>query len=175
MGRRKKVCKFCEREKRLRKKEINEKPRKSFMGYIRALDPNLIKIEKTLYQAERRRKNIRFRLSKNISTGISDSLRNKKNGRHWETLVNFTVDELMIHLEKQFLPEMSWVNYGKWEIDHIVPICKWIFSSYDDLDFKRCWHISNLQPLWKKENILKSGNFDSPEQMNKHLELMAII
>lgn len=67
-----------------------------------------------------------------------------------------SVDDFKQHLESKFQPGMSWDNYGRkgWHIDHIVPLNA--FDLTDHEQFKRACHHSNLQPLWAKDNILKS-------------------
>lgn len=91
-----------------------------------------------------------------MSSGINKSLRNgAKSARHWESLVDFTIDQLKVHLEKLFLDGMTWQNYGKWHIDHKVPIAVFNFSKPEHIDFKRCWSLKNLQPLWAHDNISK--------------------
>lgn len=59
------------------------------------------------------------------------------------------------HLEKQFLPNMSWENYGRhgWHIDHIRP-CKSFDLTIPEEQCK-CFHYTNLQPLWAKDNHSK--------------------
>src|SRR3546814_3330220 len=57
-------------------------------------------------------------------TTLFRSLGDGKNGRSWEILVGYTVADLMAHLERQFLPGMSWDNRGEWHIDHIRPLCR---------------------------------------------------
>jgi hypothetical protein len=98
-----------------------------------------------------------FRLNCNIKTAISMSLKGNKNGWHWENIINFTLQDLISHLEKQFKDGMSWDNYGKWHVDHIIPITWWKFIAYSDKEFKQCWALCNLQPLWAIDNI-KKGN-----------------
>lgn len=53
---------------------------------------------------------------------------------------------------------MSWENYGKgklnWQIDHIIPIN--YFNLENLLDQQLCYHYTNLQPLWWKDNNQKS-------------------
>jgi len=65
----------------------------------------------------------------------------------------------MKHLESLFLPGMNWENYGfyGWHIDHIIPVVKFRFETVDDPDFKKCWSLTNLQPLWAKDNYKKGG------------------
>lgn len=78
-------------------------------------------------------------------------------------LIGCSKEFLFKHIESQFLPEMSWDNYGRngWHIDHIIPC-----SSFDLSDLeqkKKCFHWSNLQPLWGTENSLKSSKMPSQE------------
>jgi hypothetical protein len=112
--------------------------------------------------------NPEFRISKNVSSGIRDSLfrRKGKDGYHWEELVDFTRKDLVKHLEKQFQPGMTWDNYGLhgWHIDHIIPVTAFNFKSYNDIDFKKCWALKNLQPMWAKENISKGNKLEKPFQ-----------
>jgi hypothetical protein len=98
-----------------------------------------------------------FRLSKNLGRHIRESINRCKGGYHWEDLLGFTLQELKEHLEKQFKSGMTWNNYGIWHIDHIRPISSFSFNSYKDKEFKECWALSNLQPLWAEDN-LKKGN-----------------
>jgi hypothetical protein len=108
---------------------------------------------------KKRREDPVFTFNQNMSRSIRFSLRKNnlsKNGKHWEYLVGYTCQDLIEHLEKLFKPGMSWDNYGKWHIDHIIPISFFKFETIGDVEFKMCWRLENLQPLWAKENILKS-------------------
>ena len=104
-------------------------------------------------------KNLKFKININISTGIRRSLKSTKNGYHWETLVGYTLNDLMKHLESLFNNGMSWDNYGRngWHIDHIKPISNFNFNSYENKKFLECWSLTNLQPLWEKENLRKGS------------------
>jgi len=104
-----------------------------------------------------KRLNIQYCLSKSIQGRIWYSLKEKKNRQHWENIVGFTLQELITHLEKLFKEGMSFYNYGKWHIDHRKPISSFNFTSYKDEEFKECWSLENLQPLWAYENLRK-GN-----------------
>lgn len=95
-----------------------------------------------------------YRLHNSISCQIRNTI-NDKGGVSWQELVGFTFAELKAHIERQFTKGMTWDNYGEWHIDHITPVSCFNFSSCDDGDFKSCWHISNLRPLWAVENIEK--------------------
>lgn len=48
---------------------------------------------------------------------------------------------------------MSWDNYGERHVDHIKPCAKFDLSKPDEQ--RACFHYTNLQPLWAKDNIAK--------------------
>ena len=121
---------------------------------------NVDKIRKTKRKYEKNRKSIdpTYKLVSNFRTAIYTVLKEnnvKKYSRYFDIL-GYSVEELIIHLEKQFTDDMSWENYGKWHVDHIQPITSFKFEDTNDDDFKKCWCLNNLQPLWGYENISKS-------------------
>ena len=102
----------------------------------------------------------RIRLDNNISSLISRSLKGKKAGRRWESLVGYTLEDLIIHLEKQFDNKMNWENYGGyWWIDHIKPRSLFKYKTAEDPEFKKCWALKNLQPMEKFTNIKKRNYY----------------
>jgi hypothetical protein len=105
-----------------------------------------------------------IRIGRRISQGMCVSLKGNKNGAHWEDIAGYSLNELKIHLGKLFEPGMSFENYGKWHIDHIIPKSVFNFKSPDDIDFKKCWALSNLQPLWAIDNIRKQAKLEKPFQ-----------
>jgi len=102
------------------------------------------------------------RLTANIRKAVHKALKTKKTTKTNNTFssLGYTIDELKIHLESQFEEEMSWDNMGEWHIDHIRPISSFEFDSSDHPDFKACWALDNLQPLWAMENLRKSDKWD---------------
>lgn len=108
-------------------------------------------------------------ISNRMTCAIWASLREGKRGRSWESLVGYTVDDLKTHLEKLFLVGMSWENKKSWHIDHIIPVSAFNFKTYDDYDFRRCWAMKNLQPLWIKDNLEKSN------KINRHFQPSLIL
>lgn len=113
-----------------------------------------------------RRKSKRYykknKLSACMSSMIHQSIKSSKSGRHWETLVPYTLEELKQYLESLFQPGMSWKNHSRygWHIDHKIPISSFNITSYDCEDFKKCWALENLQPLWAEENLRKHDKLD---------------
>ncbi len=133
--------------------ERNKKWRKDNPNYCKSYYKS--NKEKILaYRKQRRNENSQIQLSACVSSGISKSLNNQKNGRHWETIVDYTIEDLMYHLESQFKEGMSWENYGLfgWHIDHKIPKCM-----FTTKQIKECWALDNLQPLWAEENLIKNN------------------
>jgi len=116
------------------------------------------------YYHKKLREDIKYRLNNNISRAIRHSLRGNKNGQHWEGLIECTLDELRVCMEKQWTEGMTWDNYGMWHIDHKIPISAFNFDSPDHIDFKKCWALSNLQPMWAKDNISKHAKIEQDFQ-----------
>ena len=113
----------------------------------------------------KQRSSVKGRLNGCMSSNLRIALKGNKSGRHWEDLVKFTVDELKKHLEKIFLPGMTWGNYGTyWEIDHKIPIVVFNFNKPEDMDFRLCWSLKNLQPLEKTRNRRKNSKIENPFQ-----------
>ncbi len=113
------------------------------------------------YVNKKYKENLIFKLNTLMSASISQSLKDRnlsKNGKHWETLIIDNLQEIMEHLEKNFLPGMSWKNHGRggWHIDHIIPVTFFKFTNTNDVEFKYLWSIDNLQPLWEKDNEEKN-------------------
>jgi hypothetical protein len=63
------------------------------------------------------------------------------------------------YLESQFKEGMNWNNYGRkgWHIDHIRPCSNFDLSNLEQQ--KQCFHYTNLQPLWWKDNLIKSSKY----------------
>jgi len=46
----------------------------------------------------------------------------------------------------------------------IYPQSRLPYSSYDDVNFKKAWELSNLRPLWASDNIKKGNRILFTEQ-----------
>lgn len=72
-------------------------------------------------------------------------------------LLGCSIAEFLSHLERQFLPGMTWSNWGRganrWQIDHKRPIAS--FDLTDPDQQRICFHFSNTQPLWAIDNLRK--------------------
>lgn len=98
-----------------------------------------------------------YRLAAHMRVLMHRALGSQKAGRSWRSLVPYTLPELMRHLERQFLPGMTWANKGDWHVDHVRPLTSFKISSPQDPDFSAAWALSNLRPLWAVDNIRKNA------------------
>lgn len=120
---------------------------------------------------QRRRARLRsdpiLRLNKNVGRVMNLCLVEGKCGVSWKRLVNYSVDDLKEHLESLFGEGMSWSNYGRssgakrwWTVDHKRPIDSFSITSVYCSDFKACWSLKNLQPMWSDENFGKGAKYE---------------
>lgn len=120
-----------------------------------------------------KRKEPLVKLRLNVSNLIRWYITSSKNNKSCMKYLQFTIEELKIHLENQFEPWMTWENNGRyiakswydndqstwtWQLDHIIPQSDLLYSSMEDDNFKKCWALSNLRPLSAKQNILDGAS-----------------
>ena len=139
-----------------KRKKADQKRREATNPEIKRLR----RIREDAATSERRKTDITFRVhtqfSRNIRRSLRRQIRSGVMGQSWTNVMGYDARTLMAHLARQFKKGMSWANYGQWHIDHIIPSSSFTFTSYEDPEFKACWALSNLRPLWGTENIQKS-------------------
>jgi hypothetical protein len=98
---------------------------------------------------------ILFRIKTNMRARIQMAVKYGYKSEATMKLVGCSIEFLKKHLESKFKPGMSWNNYGKWHIDHIKPCAS--FDLNKPKEQHKCFHYTNLQPLWAKENSSKGA------------------
>ena len=118
---------------------------------------------------KRRNKDISYKITENLRCRFYQALKYRNNTKINSIikLIGCSLDELKQHLESQFKPEMNWDNHGIiWEIDHIKPCVS--FNLIDPEQQKQCFHYTNLQLLFKTNEVAKSfGYIDEIGNGNK--------
>ena len=101
-------------------------------------------------------------LSSRMSCRLRATLKHRKIFKNNQTfaILGYSKGELKERLESQFTDDMSWDNMSDWHIDHIRPVSSFNFTTTDCEDFKKCWALSNLQPLWAADNLSKGDKWD---------------
>lgn len=120
--------------------------------------------KKIAYQGEYSKRRMKedsvFKLTAYMRSRVRNAIYNGFSSKRCRTfdLVGCNPLELKEHLESQFTRGMNWKNYGKWHVDHIRPCAS--FNLTLDEQQRKCFHYSNLQPLWAEDNIRKSDNYE---------------
>lgn len=171
-----KVCKECERPKHnfrlARRKEKNpeefarkaaEQTRKQ-----RAKFPDRIKAQLKKATDKRRDSgkrseehhtmmatNLNFRLTKILRGRLRIAIKGESKAASSLELLGCSVEHLKAWLEFWMKPGMTWENYGYngWHIDHKKPCASFDLTKPDEQ--RKCFHYTNLEPLWAKDNMQK--------------------
>ena len=111
------------------------------------------------YRKQKRANDINFKLRCNISSRITNAIQHNRKKSNVTQLIGCTIQELKQHLEKLFRTGMTWSNYSHdgWHIDHIIPCASFDLSKIDEQ--KKCFHYTNLQPLWAIDNHRKGDRY----------------
>ena len=166
-----KICSVCNENKTLDEYFIAK-----CKGTIRsACKECLSKDRKKYYQANKKQVNKQtsdykvarckvdpvFKLERNLRCRLWHALKNQKADKKYRTkqLTGCELPFLKGYLEAKFTEGMSWENHGEWHLDHIKPCCS--FDLKDDEEQKKCFHYTNLQPLWAQDNLSKGGKYEN--------------
>lgn len=88
---------------------------------------------------------------------IRRALNGKMKSATTNKLLGCSSEYLKRYLEELFSEGMTWENYGEWHIDHIRPCSS--FDLTDPEQQRACFHYTNLQPLWAKDNLKKNNKY----------------
>ena len=116
-----------------------------------------VKERKRIY-TNKSRQNPQTKIAHQFRSRINNALNLKglKKRRGKLDFLGCSLEEFKIYLESKFKPGMNWSNYkwNGWHVDHIKPVAS--FDLTNEKDFKKCFHYTNLQPLWADENFKKN-------------------
>lgn len=93
---------------------------------------------------------------KNLLRRVLNITGNKKSFKTYEQL-GYTEKDLIAHIEKQFKEGMSWEVRNSFHIDHIKPVSAFLKEGI--FDPKIINALDNLQPLYPRENQIKSDKY----------------
>ena len=176
----KKQCKSCYNKeyKRNNKERINEQNKKRYNSdpvlreKVNKRAKNYYKVNKekiTTYRQDNKENRAEYHRQRynsdplyKLTSNLRSRFYNAINGLvKYESVLNLigcTLEELKAHLGSQFTEGMSWENHGEWHIDHIRPCAS--FDLTDQEQQKQCFHYTNLQPLWAKDNLSKGAKYE---------------
>ena len=114
------------------------------------------------YEMKYYNENPQYRLAFNMRVLVRAAVKRGQTVKRGNTskLIGCTSPQLVEHLEKNFQDGMNWENYriDGWHVDHIRPCAS--FDLSDPEQQKACFNWRNLMPMWAKENIQKSDEYE---------------
>jgi hypothetical protein len=124
--------------------------------------------EKRLNQKYKRRKirlkiDPNFKMKERLRSRLYEALKKQLTGKKVSAVrdLGCSMKFFIKHIESKWQPGMSWNNYGnkrrQWSLDHIKALAN--FDLTKKSDQKKACHYTNIQPLWHKQNIIKSNKY----------------
>lgn len=100
---------------------------------------------------------LNYKITCNLRSRLHVALKRNKKHKNTMDLLGCSIDEFIKHIELKFDHNMCWndVMTGKIHIDHIRPCSSFDLTNKSQQEI--CFHYSNLQPLWAKDNFKKSS------------------
>lgn len=123
-------------------------------------NPEKCCVMRNKYRRKRMQQDIHYRLRCRIAVRILQALKSAAKQSSTTGLLGCSIVYLNTWLELQFQDGMTWENHGPkgWHIDHIKP-CK-EFDLTCPKQQQQCFHYTNLQPLWAKDNLVKGDKWN---------------
>jgi hypothetical protein len=119
--------------------------------------------ESRLKSCAKHRATPRGKINNSVRAIFNDAIRCNYGKSKYTDILGYTWGDLRAHLESLFTDGMTWALYieGQIHLDHIKPLKLFHYESVDDPAFKEAWALSNLQPLWRIDNLRKSDSYNS--------------
>jgi hypothetical protein len=109
-----------------------------------------------LHRKKRRKEDTLYKLAVYLRCRLGEAIKGRgwKKSRRSQEVLGCTYEILLEHIEKQFLPGMTWENYryDVWHIDHVIPLA----AAVTEDELYKLAHFSNLRPLWAADNLSKN-------------------
>lgn len=121
------------------------------------LNKEKINMQTRARSAYRRKTDPLYKLKNNYRNRLYDFYRGVNRSKKSEEILGLSWVEFKQYLESKFIEGMTWENYGKWHIDHIIPLA----SAKNAKELEKLFYYTNCQPLWAKENLRKGDKIFS--------------
>jgi hypothetical protein len=121
------------------------------------------KLGRRRYLNKKYRTNENYRIQKSYRKKTTKALKRLLSGKLQTTkdkhrdYLGCSISYYKDYIESKFQEGMTWENYGVhgWHLDHIIPCTAFDLTNPEQI--KKCFHYTNTQPLWAKDNIKKSN------------------
>lgn len=129
------------------------------------------KLYRRKYNRERKLTDINFKILYILRGRLLQAIKGNAKAKSTMKLLGCTMDFFKEHIRAKFVDGMTWQNHGKgkgkWHIDHILPCASFDMSKKEDQI--KCFHYTNLQPLWEHDNLSKSDKIISQTDQSPQL------
>ena len=112
------------------------------------------------YKKRRKKNDPKFKIATQLRHRLRRALEEQNTRKTFKTnkienLIGCSIEYLKQQLETNFQPGMNWSNNTNsgWHVDHIIPCVN--FDLTIEIERKKCFHYTNLQPLWAPDNLSK--------------------
>ena len=171
-------------ERKARKAELERSPKIKAMRLQYRLKNPRTEYSQAYEQAYRERRkelheikqatDVQYRLRRALRARLKQAMKHGwKTGSAIEDL-GCSVLALKVYLEAQFLPGMTWDNFGRldasastWQIDHYHPLSG--FDLTNSRQVREACHFSNLRPMWALDNRRKGNRTMSRKEVSHGL------
>ena len=135
-----------------RKKEREKQKR------LRSLNPEKYRKYSTMKNKERyfkKKNDPKYKIERILRSRLLRAVTSKYKKSSSIELLGCSIEEFRIYIESKFQKGMVWENHGVfgWHIDHIIPCHSFNLTELEEQ--KKCFHYTNLQPLWWEDNLKK--------------------
>lgn len=144
-----------------RKSRVKHKDsRKEADAAWKAANPDKVKAYRRI-TAQRQQQNPAYVLHKRTKARLRAMLKDLWVGKT-EEILGYSRAQLVAHIESLFEEGMSWeiLMTGAIHIDHVRPVSSFKILGTDCPEFKACWTLSNLRPMWALDNQKKSNKWE---------------
>lgn len=159
-------CKICHNRKTALYKSLNPEKTRLYLRKWREKNADKVKEKAFIYYRKRNglpenhptrvittEQRAHAKIAKQIRRTFNDWVNNAKD-HHYTYLAGCTRGFLRHWIGKKFKKGMSWSDRTTWQIDHIIPVAKFDLNTREGR--AKCFHYTNLQPLWNADNRAKS-------------------
>ncbi len=147
------------KEKRKTYQTLNKEERAAYMKEWRQKRREHRRIYRRNYNRHRKATDINFKILYTLRSRLLQAIKKNVKAKSAIKLLGCTIDFFKEHMAAKFREGMTWQNHGKgagkWHIDHIIPCSAFDMSRKEEQI--KCFHYTNLQPLWEYENLSKNA------------------
>jgi hypothetical protein len=137
------------------KEKIKKRNKANYLKNRKKIIKKSVEYEKIQYQT-----NINFKLKKILRARIRGALKGENKSKKTLMLLGVpNIEFIKKYIESKFKEGMSWEKRHLIHIDHIIPCASFDLTKPEEQS--KCFHYTNLQPLWASENLAKGSKISS--------------